>query len=125
MAASQGRPSILSNYVNQQLAQNNTGLGGYSDGASSATPGAGTHQLGTPYSNSRLISPYDAGFRRTGLEQTRSNSRGKQSNPYSSQGGYLSQPPGVTRVTAACECCRAPIFPGELTLRPLSNMSMM
>lgn len=37
-------------------------------------------------------------------------------------GGYLTQP-GMTRVTATCECCRAPIFPGELTLRPLSNMS--
>ena len=77
MAASRGRPSILSNYVNQQLAQNNIGLGGYSDGASSAAPGDGTHQLGTPYSNSRLVSTYDAGFRRTGFEQTRSNSRGK------------------------------------------------
>jgi len=37
-------------------------------------------------------------------------------------GGYMSQP-GITRVTATCECCRGLIQPGELTLRPPSNMS--
>lgn len=52
--------------------------GAYSDGASSATPG-GTLQKGTPYSqyNSRMISPYEAGQRKSGLDQSRSNSRGK------------------------------------------------